>query len=67
LDIKAGGSTDQSDQAMAAMGALNRPANGERQGQSRTDAYRGGHRVILRQLTKALNAELRAQRETLLG
>ena len=67
MDTRAQSQTGRSNQAVEAWGARHRASVSWGKKMVATNAWSGGHRVQLRELTKLVNAEIRASRELVLG
>ncbi len=65
MDIRTAGATIGADPAMATVGEINRTRTPEGKAASSLNAFKGGLRQELRELSKSVNAMLREQRERL--
>ena len=63
MDTRAQSQTGRINQAVEALGARHRASVSWGKKKVATNAWTGGHRVQLRELTKLVNAEVRASRE----
>ena len=63
MDTRAQSQTGRVNQAVEALGASHRASVSWGKKKVATNAWTGGHRVQLRELTKLVNAEVRASRE----